>query len=180
MDLIALYNTLQKLITPESNTSSWHASAELLWPTSLTLKEDTSEHTAAALQRILIRSKKKRKEKDLVYIIWNRLIKSHLRSINNTCVMSKSRVDTYGLSQWHFLMLCAAGSCRLPVLVNTVFPAGFSFKALRWAFKRLLRQQWRPPSDFPFLSLLLSAVLFNAWFMAPIRVQETLRFQRKS
>lgn len=64
--------------------------------------------------------------------------------------MSQSRVDTDGLSQWRLLMLHAAGS---PVcLCRLIFPAGFSFKALRWAFKRLLRQHWRPPSDFPFLS----------------------------
>lgn len=64
--------------------------------------------------------------------------------------MSQSRVDTDGLSQRRLLMLHAAGS---PVcLCRLIFPAGFSFKALRWAFKRLLRQHWRPPSDFPFLS----------------------------
>lgn len=64
--------------------------------------------------------------------------------------MSQSRVDTDGLSQCRLLMLHAAGS---PVcLCRLIFPAGFSFKALRWAFKRLLRQHWRPPSDFPFLS----------------------------
>ena len=36
MDLIALYNTLQKLITPESHTSLEHTSAQRIWPSSFT------------------------------------------------------------------------------------------------------------------------------------------------
>lgn len=64
--------------------------------------------------------------------------------------MSQDRVDTDGLSQHSLLMLRAAGP---PVCLRwLIFPAGFSFKALRWAFKRLLRRRWRPPSDFPSLS----------------------------
>lgn len=64
--------------------------------------------------------------------------------------MSQSIVDTDGLSQHHLLMLRAAGP---PVrLCWLIFPAGFSFKALRWAFKQLLRRRWSPPSDFPSLS----------------------------
>lgn len=52
---------------------------------------------------------------------------------------------------WHrLLMLWAAGP---PVgLCWPIFPAGFCFKALGWAFKQLLRRRWRPPSDFPSLS----------------------------
>lgn len=59
MDLIALYNTLQKLITPESHTSLFFASAELLWPSSLPLKAATSEQTAATLESISLNNKKK-------------------------------------------------------------------------------------------------------------------------
>ena len=42
MDLIALYNTLQKLITPESHTSLEHTSAQRIWPSSFTPREQTS------------------------------------------------------------------------------------------------------------------------------------------
>lgn len=64
--------------------------------------------------------------------------------------MSQSRVNTDGLSQHSLLMPCAA---RPPVCQCwLIFPAVFVFKALRWAFKRLLRWRWRPPSDFPSLS----------------------------
>lgn len=73
--------------------------------------------------------------------------------ITHSCVsgvMSRTGVDTDGLSQQRLLMLHAGGP---PVcLCSLIFPAGFSFKALRWAFKRLLRRRWRPPSDFPSLS----------------------------
>lgn len=64
--------------------------------------------------------------------------------------MSESGVDTDGLSRCRLLTLRAAGPPGC--LRWLIFPAGFSFKALRWAFKRLLRQQRRPPSDFPSLS----------------------------
>lgn len=64
--------------------------------------------------------------------------------------MSRSGVNTDGLSQHGLPMLCAArpAVCRRWL----IFPAVFGFKALRWAFKRLLRWRWRPPSDFPSLS----------------------------
>lgn len=109
MDLIALYNILQKLITPESNTSFWHASTELLWPISVMLETGSSEHTAATLQSILLSCERGKKNRSGSYYLKCIVIKSHLRGINGTCVMSQRRLDTYSLSQWHFLMLHAAG-----------------------------------------------------------------------
>lgn len=79
-------------------------------------------------------------------------IKSPWRRINNSLACVWCNVTR---QSWHWwlvtmLMLHAAGP---PVcLCWLIFPAGFSFKALRWAFKRLLRRRWRPPSDFPSLS----------------------------
>lgn len=75
--------------------------------------------------------------------------------INNTLSLWQSHIAEPTLMACHntfffLLMPLAAGP---PVcLCCLIFPAGFSFKALRWALKQLLRQQWRPPSDFPSLS----------------------------
>lgn len=119
MDLIALYNTLQKLITPESHTSLFFASAELLWPSSLPLKAATSEQTAATLESISLNNKKKKSRYGSCYAVWNKLHLNHPREelITHLCSVTKQ--------SWHWWLVttsfanatCCWFSC-LPVSAN--------------------------------------------------------------
>lgn len=112
----------------------------------------------AATQQILsLNIVKEKKNKYKYFYLFNMTrgvsSKSPPWRINNTVarlILSQSGADADGLSQHCLLMHCEAGP---PVCLRwLIFPAGFSFNALRWAFKRLLRRRRRPPSDFPSLS----------------------------
>lgn len=96
MDLIALYNTLQKLITPESSTSLKHAAAELLWTNSLKLEEGANEHSAAVMKSV-----SEDREGNMLMVFFIR-VKLQLERVRKAGVMSRRRADSDDLSHCHF------------------------------------------------------------------------------
>lgn len=125
MDLIALYNTLQKLITPEPHTRLSHACAQLPWLSSPPRWEQLPQHrNAATLRSVSLGNEGKRNTDDGSFCVEHIAINFTWRRINNALVracarvsgvMSQSRLDTDSLSQHSLLLLLAA---RPPVFLR--------------------------------------------------------------